>query len=60
MNPTIEKKYYELMAKKDEKSKAQARQLVLDWYEKHPEECKQDFEKILNDNADVLKRLRDI
>lgn len=59
MNPKIEKKYFELIAKKDEKSKAKARRLVIDWYEKHPEECESDFEKILAENADLLKLMKD-
>ena len=59
MNPKTEKKYFELMAKKDEKSKARARQLVIDWYEEHPEECESDFEKILAENAELLKRMKD-
>lgn len=59
MNPKIEKKYFELIAKKDEKSKAKARRLVMDWYERHPEECESDFEKILAENADLLKLMKD-
>ena len=59
MNAKIEKKYNELMAKKDEKSRAQARRLVIDWYEKHPEECESDFEKILVENTELLKRMKD-
>ena len=59
MNAKIEKKYNELMAKNDEKSKAQARQLVLNWYEKHPEEFESDFEKILVENSELLKRMKD-
>ena len=59
MNPKIEKKYFELIAKKDEKSKAKARRLVMDWYEMHPEECESDFEKILAENAGLLKLMKD-
>ena len=59
MNAKIEKMYNELMTKKDEKSRAAARRLVIDWYEKHPEECESDFEKILADNAGLLKRMKD-
>ena len=59
MNPKIEKKYFELMAKKDEHSKALARRLVIDWYERHPEECERDFDKLLSENAELLKRMKD-
>lgn len=59
MNAKIEKRYSELMAKKDEKSKALARRLVIDWYEKHPDECESDFEKILAENTELLKRMKD-
>ena len=59
MNATIEKMYNKLMAKRDEKSRAQARRLVLNWYEKHPEEFERDFEKILVENSELLKRMKD-
>ena len=59
MNAKIVKKYNELMAKNDGKSKAQARRLVMDWYEKHPDERESDFEKMLAENADLLKRMKD-
>jgi len=60
MNPKIEKKYFALMRKGDEKSKSAARRLVIEWYDKHPDELDRDFEKILSDNSDLLKRMKDM
>ena len=54
MNAKIEKRYNELICTNREAGIA----LLKNWYSKHPEELESDFEKILADNADLLKRMK--
>lgn len=54
MNATVEKRYYEML--KTDRSAAVS--MLREYYRRHPEELDRDFERILADNADLLKRIK--
>lgn len=57
MDARIEREYWDLV---NNGNREEARELVMNWYRDHPDERAKDFEKILDENADVLKRLKDM
>lgn len=54
MNATLEKRYYEMLKTNRDGAIAMLRA----WYQNHPDELNKDFEQILADNADLLKRIK--
>lgn len=54
MNATIEKRYNELL----QTNRKAAVAMLRNWYARHPDEFERDFDRILADNADLLKRMK--
>lgn len=56
MDARIEREYWDLV---NNGLREEARELAVNWYRDNQDERERDFEKILAENADLLKRMKD-